>query len=1151
MRAPADRESTRRACAAVHWARRAKQYVENNGFSPLLTSELTILPFRDNSNFIADGYYLAAPLLDPTIRMRDDDGDRESVIRHEFGHFLMWELQNRTFITLYSENNCSSHPFNAENTSRQAWTEGWADAIAMILDAAYWQEDGEYGQPFTRLKVPMYENNVRFYANPSLPFNNGIRSEYNLAASIYDLWDGANKGLPSQIPPKAANAVVDVSEVAVTISHGFNDQFTSVSDPDVSEAALHWESIDDVEYSFADIIEPLLAHRGLGNNIQHISAYFQYFLSDVVGNDCQQLANVSRVFRENRVLQDIDFYEVHAGNNCLNTDGIGMVIDFEDAAQICPFGNALITNYQDQYVTNYFPRSQNEIFNFPFLPIQSGSNIPGYYPYITDDLWLGNMGNNGFPTTSCIFSINGDGNFPSILQNGTLETCGGVDIELNNATMMLGNASSLTANLIFNAGSTLKISSNGVLIIHDNSKIIIESGAKLTIEQGAQIQLLGNNAILEIRDTLDLKDKAIFTFTGDGFVRFANGNTIIAASNSEIKFTGSSPSDKVVEIADNSFISNYNLVKTTLQHGRCELGQNAFWDTGNGQVLFTDAVFTALDNTKPYQTIYTNGQDPTIQDCQFSYGQTGLTARNFMSLGASITLTNVEIHHCNIALRDYDKGAHLENVHFHHNNIGWKAAYQAFNSQLLNSEIDNNTYEGVTFTGNTNLAVESPNIHHNLYGLDFIGAGNLVPVCGGVIFNGSTGIGGYQNAKIQLSGNPLSSPKVNLSYNTTSSVFLWGARVYLNEGRNNLSPEQGGMALAVITPQTNSLNAKHNHWNENSIPYGTSPVFGTDYNLYSIGSANPVNVIDNQPIEYESCNGIIQRQMYIPECVECEVIKTPHFDYVRIDSALRQVAEDLYEYSRFQHVAANYGLLTEILEFAYTKSDITQDEVLNIALDIAKYTFAEGIATATISYNSTGEIGQPAAKIFQLIDSRITNTLDTPSVFYRKIDKAILYNLLQRPALSLTVLNAITTENAEQAEYQAYWTCFVELRRDMQLQTIESAEITRRLAVCPAISRPSQGANKMESPQIAASLSLFPNPSQAEVQISLFSPQENEASLAVYDIQGRKVQEIALFACQKGTNMLSLSATSLTNGMYSVVIQLGNEVLSHKWLVQK
>ena len=1118
---PIDREEFR----TVHWARRYEQYIQAHNGNTGRVHKLAILTHvASQSRFFPDGILGGSnPLLDPTIRISEGDGVSEATIRHEFGHFLMWELQDRNFI-IPIQNTCG-HSWDNENTPQTAWIEGFADAFSMIIDAAYWQEDGEYAKHSFK-SACIYELRMTMdIKDPGLPFvQNGLHAEYFFATSLYDLWDGPNKGLPATIPQYSGED---------TELHGYNDKIISGALPSSCAA---WVGTDNVEYSFEDLISPIKGKPLMEN----IPEYMQRFLSEVVGSDCEKRAEISKLLQENRLLYHIDLYEAGIDNNGIGTDIISFSLHYSGTAEIC--STLVSVPIEMDYRLNYFANTATPNLN---IPITTAQIEP-----IIDDLWLGNATNTNFPIKHCQLFINGDPNVTT-LPTGTLETCAGADIELNNAHLILGHNSGLSATLIFNAGSTFKISSSGSLFLFDNSKIVIEQGAKLIIEQGASILLLGNNSILEIRGTLDLKDKAIFTFTGAGFVRFANGNTIIAANNSQIKFTGSSPSYKVVEIADNAFISNYNLVKTTLQSGRCELGQNAFWDTGNGQVLFTDAVFTALDNTKPYQTIYTNGQDPTIQDCQFSYGQTGLTARNFMSLGASITLTNVEIHHCNIALRDYDKGAHLENVHFHHNNIGWKAEYQAFNSQLLNSEIADNINEGVSFTGNTNLAVESPNIHHNLYGLDFIGAGNLVPVCGGVIFNGSTGIGGYQNAKIQLSGNPLSSPKVNLSYNTTSSVFLWGARVYLNEGRNNLSPEQGGMALAVITPQTNSLNAKHNHWNENSIPYGTSPVFGTDYNLYSIGSANPVNVIDNQPIEYQSCNGIIQRQMYIPECVECEVIKTPHFDYVRIDSALRQVAEDLYEYSRFQHVAANYGLLTEILEFAYTKSDITQDEVLNTALDMAKYTFAEGIATATISYNATGEIGQPAAKIFQLIDSRITNTLDTPSVFYRKIDKAILYNLLQRPALALTVLNAITTEIAEQAEYQDYWTCFVELRRDMQLQTIESAEITQRLAACPAISRPSQGANKMESSQIAASLSLFPNPSQGEARISLFSPEENTASLTVYDIQGRKVQEIALFACQKGTNMLSLSATSLTNGMYSVVIQLGNEVLSQKWLVQK
>lgn len=1120
---PIDREEFR----TVHWARRCEQYIQAHNGNTGTVHKLTILTHRDAiSRFFPDGLLgESAPILDPTIRLEEGSGVREATLRHEYGHFLMWELQGRNFI-IPIQNSCG-HSWDKENTPQTAWTEGFADAIEMIMDAVYWEEDLEYARVSLKRNCSYELRETVDIKGIGLPFvQNGLHSEYFFATSLYDLWDGNNKDLPSTIPQYIGEN---------TKLHGYNDKIIQGIVP---SSYATWEGVDEVEYSFEDLIFPIKGKPLM----ETVEEYMRRFLAEVVGSDCEKRADISNLLRENRLLYNIDLYEAGIENNGIDTDSVGFWQHYHGTALICSTGISIPLNRN--YYLNYFANNMSPSAN---IPITTTQTTP-----IIDDLWLGNATNTSFPTTSCTLSINGNPNV-STLVNGYLETCAGADIELNNATLILGHSSGLTAEVVFNEGSTLKISSNGKLTIHNNSKVVITANAKLSIEQGAQIELLGNNAILEIQGNLDLKDNAIFTFTGDGFVRFANGNTISAGNNAEMKFMGSSPTDKVVEIADNAHISNYSLAKTTVQNGKCELGEHAFWDTGNGAVLFEKAIFTALDSDKPYQTIYTNGQAPVIRDCAFSYGETGLTARNFMSLGAALGLENVEIHHCNIGLRDYDKGVSLTNVHFHHNFMGWKADYQAFNSTLLNSEIDHNTDAGLSYTGNTYFYVENPYIHHNRYGLDFIGAGNIMPACGSVTFNDETGIGAYQNAKVQLSGNQLYGPKVDMSNNQVSSLFLWGASAYLNEGKNNLSPATGGVALGVLSTSVgNNIPANQNHWNENIIPYGTSPVFGADYNLYKVvnGNAVPLNVIDNQPIDYKSCDGIIKKQLYIPVCEACEIISTTSFSDIRVDNALRQLAEDMYKYTNLQNVVQNYNLLNEILAYEYSEGNKAQDDILNIALDMMKQLFAEGIEKQLITYNITGEMGQSASKIFQRIDERIANSLDTPTVFYQKIDKAICYNMLQRPALALNLLNSMSTTSTEEADYKAYWTCFMELRNDMQNQNISPTAIMERLSACPAMLHPIESDSKMESKNKMATFSIYPNPASAETSIALFSPQENIATLTVYDIQGRKVQEIPAFTCREGTNLIRLSALTLSNGMYSVVIQLGSEVLSEKWMVE-
>lgn len=1038
----------------VHWARKGQQYVDANGGSTgnaildiypnqgggsgTFYSPISPVPLPRTGTSWIDAFNLVF-VHDPVIVIDPGSGNFEFPIRHEFGHFLMWRLQHESYIVPIAT---VPHLLNALNPTRLAWSEGWANAIGYILDAVYREEDGEYGANSNQF-LPIQECRRPFDIVPFSNYTNGFRSEYYIATSIYDLWDGAGKNLPTTMSVKA-NVASDIG-----IPHGWDDTYTYINPNTTNDQIIgRFTSPDNIEFSFQQIMQPLLDNNSQGNlpidntyNLNNITEYMISFLSlHVSPVDCEQRADISKLLQQNRLVADIPAYKAKTTNSCINTDCSNHF--FLHSETIPPTWLPMLS-YSEHWNLNYFPQVANET---KFITFDDNLN------FISEHLWLGGQALAAGGTSSCLLKMNGSN------ISETLETCGDAEIYLNEAVLEIGD--SHKGELILNSGSELKIAQHGQLIIHDNSKVIIEQGATLIIEQGASIELLGNNAILEIQGNLDLKDNAIFTFTGTGFVRFANGNTITAGNNAEMKFVGSSLNDKVVEITDNSNIANYSLVKTTVQNGKCELGQNAFWDTGDGAVLFENAIFTALNTDKPYQTIYTNGQAPVIHDCEFSYGETGLTARNFMSLGAALGLENVEIHHCNIGLRDYDKGAFLTNVHFHDNTIGWKADYQAFNSVLLNPEIDNNTNAGVSYTGNSNLNAENPYIHDNMYGLDYIGSGNLIVNCGSVSFNGSTGIGGYNHAKIDLAD----AAKVNISHNGTSSVFLWGANAYLNHGKNNLVPEPTGVALAVLSSYIgNSLLANENHWNNLILPNGTSPTWVTDYELYKVASGNvvPLNVFDYQPIEYQSCDGIIKRQIYIPECSECESITTTHFNNIRLDNALRQVAEDMYAYSRFQHITTNYDLLVEIMDYNYTNNNPMQDEILNIAWEMTKNIFAEGIATSNISYNLTGEMGQAASKVFQILDNRMAETIDTPAIFYLKMDKAILYNMLQRPVTALNLLNAITPTSSEENEYKDYWNCFVELRKDMQIQTISSVEMMQRLENCPAISRQSAiNANK-------------------------------------------------------------------------------------------
>ena len=258
----------------LHYAVRAWQFSNNNGI--YLRPDLTILAYQAESYFLPDGAGgISSPITRPTIRLGDGDENDENTIYHEFGHFFQWNVQDKNYATPIFKDKSGDHVWYETNTSRAAWTEGWADAFQMILDAAYWYEDMEYGYDNDDVR-PTYE--VRDIWN----FSNGMESEYYIACAIYDLWDGKNKGLPNRMPRRPGTPNI----------HGYNDEENGT-----------WETTDNVQLSFNQIVRPMRINSSSSSVIGNIYTYYSLLVNNVLKDECNLVSDVARCFNENRVVK--------------------------------------------------------------------------------------------------------------------------------------------------------------------------------------------------------------------------------------------------------------------------------------------------------------------------------------------------------------------------------------------------------------------------------------------------------------------------------------------------------------------------------------------------------------------------------------------------------------------------------------------------------------------------------------------------------------------------------------------------------------------------------------------------------------------------------------------------------------------------------
>jgi hypothetical protein len=87
--------------------------------------------------------------------------------------------------------------------------------------------------------------------------------------------------------------------------------------------------------------------------------------------------------------------------------------------------------------------------------------------------------------------------------------------------------------------------------------------------------------------------------------------------------------------------------------------------------------------------------------------------------------------------------------------------------------------------------------------------------------------------------------------------------------------------------------------------------------------------------------------------------------------------------------------------------------------------------------------------------------------------------------------------------------------------------------------------NFKESDQLttASSLSVFPDPFTSSATISFSSPQQASATIALYDLAGRKVQTVFEGTVEAGTQEVELNRNELTSGIYFLQLKLNNEVI--------
>lgn len=178
----------------------------------------------------------------------------------------------------------------------------------------------------------------------------------------------------------------------------------------------------------------------------------------------------------------------------------------------------------------------------------------------------------------------------------------------NGGQMRIGdNSVGNKAKVIIHSGVTVTLRAGSKLIIHNNSRLIIEKGAKLIYEAGAEIQLLGDEAVLEMQGELEIGNNATFTFiypnSNSGYLKWnvpfnpcsSNPNwacsVITGGVNAKIDLRGADKTDKILEINGDMIIPD-NIAFFRLWFGKAEFTTpGARLSLGGTRYQLNDATF--------------------------------------------------------------------------------------------------------------------------------------------------------------------------------------------------------------------------------------------------------------------------------------------------------------------------------------------------------------------------------------------------------------------------------------------------------------------------------------------------------------------------------------------------------------------------------
>ncbi|MBL7889219.1 MAG: T9SS type A sorting domain-containing protein [Bacteroidia bacterium] len=768
----------------------------------------------------------------------------------------------------------------------------------------------------------------------------------------------------------------------------------------------------------------------------------------------------------------------------------------------------------------------------------------------------------------------------------------------NGGKIVVGDAASPQSSIIVRSGSTLHIEGNGRLTINDNCKIIIEKGATLVYDAGAIIQLLGNDAVLEIQGDLVLGNTAVFKFTypnsTSGYVKFSDPDfaqapydqirTVSPGQTASVELRGANKNDKILEVAQDllqvaigngitTFKVEYGLVDFTYNNGVTYISSDANVRFYNSK--FTKTPSIPSSSTQPSNVAVWGQAQCQIAACEFS-PNVGLIG-NLFAYGNKLTVTGTLAYG---GIRTQGAGLTLNSV----TTSSLTSELMSFNSIATNSKFIYG--EGASIISSpVEFDFNSCRANNNYFSGYRVDGPTLLKVkCGQVKTNQYTGFHLANNASLSMNVTD-NGGYVDARDNAVNTILLDNAHsIDIENGYNDLRPYDfysvtssqtsssacvnfancGYVVIEGSIQQmpTNPILSDNNRWqlSTSNTLFPLQAANGKDKytrvsSTYSLPGSNDVRFVasSQSPIvacDYWNTSCTTCPKSYLEICPTCHVINTDDFTNVKTNEAVKSAITKL-ETASIDTTAnkESVDMLYQVLQYPLPVANDGDKYVKSIAEKKILVALANGIEKSEIKV-SEQQLSPEVMKVLEVVDSKILKAQADNNYDHLQnavYEKALLYYSSKHRTDALSTLNQYLP-SIQPKDLDRFNRLVCQITSEQQLLNgeISQYDYLRSIENCVPIQKrevarrtltiPSEESDEIET----LAVQVYPNPAEDQLNVQFSQVLLADALFSIYDLTGKLVFSTQLKA---GTDKSEIIGFDLSNGMYIYKVDSGGEIL--------